>query len=404
MSKGKERIAVVVRLLFILFIIIATFTYAMFQGGTVSWSIFYIILPFMLYSLALFFYPLSDISAKRMIRTPVVERGGKLIVSLSLIRKSRFPLLYTLACDRWEETELEIVAKRKSEKLFVFGFKKQVEWEYVVEQMPRGQHVLQSVEVEVSDFFGWMKKTFVISEKDIILVMPKTTEIHYVPVDTQFDRGAMSSPFNIVKDTTMATGVRDYQPGDRVTWIHWKSFARTEALMTKEFEDRRSQDLYLLVDGMQSPAFEEQMELAASILMEASKQQTRMAFETTGSTPIHLPLIESEEQLHTALVHLAKIKPTLSDTPYVSTKYETAMQHGGAIIMITGNPDEHFIESVLLNTQTMKSVICFVIQKNGDKLNATLQQKIRFAKSKGIAVHVLKPEKFSQAFKEVTRK
>ena len=35
----------------------------------------------------------------------------------------------------------------------------------------------------------------------------------------------MASPLNIVKDTTMATGVRDYQSGDRVTWIHWKSFA-----------------------------------------------------------------------------------------------------------------------------------------------------------------------------------
>lgn len=397
-------IAVVVRLLFILFIVVATFTYAMFQGGIVSWSIFYIMLPFMLYSLALFFYPLSDISAKRTVRTPAVERGGKLIVSLSLLRKSGFPLLYTIASDQWEDLELEIAAKGKSKKFFIFGFKRHMEWEYVVEQMPRGQHVLQSVEVEVSDFFGWMKKTFVIAEKDIILVMPKTTEIHYVPVDTQFDRGAMNSPFTIVKDTTMATGVRDYQPGDRVTWIHWKSFARTETLMTKEFEDRQSQDLYLLVDGMQSPAFEEQVELAASILMEASKQQTKIAFESTGSTPFHLPLIESEEQLHNALVHLAKIKPTLSDATYVSTKYETAMQQGGAIIMITGNPDEQFVESVLMSTQNMKSVICFVIQKNGDVLNPTLQQKIRFAKSKGIAVHVLKPEKFSHAFKEVTRK
>ena len=50
----------------------------------------------------------------------------------------------------------------------------------------------------------------------------------------------------------MATGVRDYQAGDRVTWIHWKSFARTQNLMTKEFEDRQSEDILVLLDGRES--------------------------------------------------------------------------------------------------------------------------------------------------------
>ena len=70
----------------------------------------------------------------------------------------------------------------------------------------------------------------------------------------------MASPLNIVKDTTMATGVRDYQSGDRVSWIHWKSFARTQTLMTKEFEDRRSQELILVLDERPSEVFEEQVE------------------------------------------------------------------------------------------------------------------------------------------------
>ena len=83
------------------------------------------------------------------------------------------------------------------------------------------------------------------------------TDIHYVPIDTQYDLGSMISPYNVVKDTTMATGVRDYQSGDRVSWIHWKSFARTQTLMTKEFEDRRSQDLLVILDGRPSETFEE---------------------------------------------------------------------------------------------------------------------------------------------------
>ena len=79
------------------------------------------------------------------------------------------------------------------------------------------------------------------------------TDIHYVPIDTQYDLGSMISPYNVVKDTTMATGVRDYQSGDRVSWIHWKSFARTQTLMTKEFEDRRSQDLLCNISMVAHP-------------------------------------------------------------------------------------------------------------------------------------------------------
>ena len=83
------------RFVFVLLILASTFVFAMFQGGTVSWTIFYTILPFVLYSLALFFYPLFDFRAERKIRTSSVQKGGKLIVSITLKRRFRFPLLYT---------------------------------------------------------------------------------------------------------------------------------------------------------------------------------------------------------------------------------------------------------------------------------------------------------------------
>ena len=42
-------------------LLIATFVFAMFQGGFVSWFLFYTFLPFALYSFVLFFYPLTSI-------------------------------------------------------------------------------------------------------------------------------------------------------------------------------------------------------------------------------------------------------------------------------------------------------------------------------------------------------
>ena len=84
----------------------------MFQGGTVSWAIFYIILPFVIYSILLFLYPMSEMTVERIIRTPHVQNGEKLIVSLTVKRKSRFPLLYTVVAEKWTGHEIALLGKR----------------------------------------------------------------------------------------------------------------------------------------------------------------------------------------------------------------------------------------------------------------------------------------------------
>ena len=391
------------RFLFVLFVLLCAFVFAMFQGGSVSWTIFYAILPFILYSIALFFYPLSMLTVERIIRTPSVENGGKLKVGISVKRNFRFPLLYTVVSEKWREEEYLLSIGDKLKKLFLFGFRKEIEWDYEVERIPRGEHVLEGVEVEVSDFFGWIRKTRFIPIKNTILVYPNTTDMQYMSIDTQYDRGTMISPYNIVKDTTMATGVRDYQSGDRVSWIHWKSFARTQVLMTKEFEDRRSQQLTLIFDGRPSETFEEQVELGASILKGALNNQAEIGFVSTGPEHTAFPIIQSEEQFGRVLVYLAKVKPTGDTTTGMPSDYRNGSQQGESTILITGSPDWPFLESVVGKGASARSIICFVVVEKGIPLQEALAKDIRIAKSKGITVHMLTHSQFSTAFKEVTR-
>ncbi len=401
MTKTRKVLDVSGRFIFVLGVLALTFIYAMFQGGKVSWTVFYSLLPFVVYSTLLFFYPFSEITVKRSIRAMTIENGGKFLVTLVVKRKSRFPLLYTVVTEKWAEEETALLAGEQMKKLFLFGFRKEVEWQYEIEKMPRGEHVLEGVVVEVSDFLGWLQKRKVIDAKDTILVFPKMIDLHYVPFDRQYDRGTLASLLNIVKDTTMATGVRGYQPGDRVTWIHWKSFARTQTLMTKEFEDKRSQELLLLMDGRMSATFEDQVELTASILKAASNHEAELALMTTGLESSLFPFIQSEEQLHQGFVHLAKIKPTGEDKVAPLVDFSTEFQHGGGIVLITGKPDWPFMQSVLRNAKNAKSIICFVVVQEHEAMSKELENDIQLAKSEGVIVHVLGKERFREAFKEV---
>ncbi|WP_172373617.1 DUF58 domain-containing protein [Sporosarcina jiandibaonis] len=401
MKRFRKLISIWGRLVFVLLIILAAFVFAMFQGGYVSWAIFYAITPFILYSISLFLYPLRTVTAQRVIRTPSVKNGGKLLVSLTVKRDFPFPLLYTVISEKWRDEDILLVTKGTMKKLFVFGFQKTEEWQYEIDRMPRGEHVLEGLEIEVSDFFGWVRKKHFIPLKNTVLVYPKMTDIHYVPIDTQYDLGSMISPYNIVKDTTMATGIRDYQSGDRVSWIHWKSFARTQTLMTKEFEDRRSQDLLVIFDGRPSETFEEQVEFTASILKEATNDQAGIGFLTTGAESATFPFIQSEEQFNKVLIHLAKIKPSDESTAVISNDYRTEFSQSGSVILITAHPDWPFLESVISNVTNARSITCFTVVKKDAPVKNVLAEDIRLAKSKGISVHALTKEQFPTAFKGV---
>jgi uncharacterized protein (DUF58 family) len=399
MSKGKRMLSMTGRFVFIVGLFFSVYVFAMFQGGKVSWTIFYMLTPFLLYSIALFAYPMNNIKAERRIQTKTIESGGKLAVTVKLTRTFPFPILYTVATEKWADSAMELKAKKQTKHIFLFGFKKSVEFSYEIDKLPRGEHIVEGVEIEVSDFFGWIQKRAFLEMKDVILVFPTTTSIKYVPINAQYDRGSLVSPFSLVKDTTMATGVRDYQAGDRVTWIHWKSFARTQNLMTKEFEDRQSEDIIVLLDGRESNLFEEQVELAASIIEEATNHQANIAFASAGAETVTFPFIHSTDQLHDVFVHLAKIRPVAPEQ--IQSLSSTLEASAGSVVIVTSHPDWTFLQSMMGFVKNTRSVICFVLVDAEIALPTQLQEQIKFAKAKGITIHALSRKQFSQAFKEV---
>lgn len=52
--------------------------------------------------------------------------------------------------------------------------------------------------------------------------------------------------------TPYAAGIREYAPGDSLNRIHWKSTARRDQLMVKEFEQDPQADVWIFLDGLAS--------------------------------------------------------------------------------------------------------------------------------------------------------
>ncbi|TWT14516.1 DUF58 domain-containing protein [Planomicrobium sp. CPCC 101079] len=391
------------RLVFVLVILILTFSFAMFQGGFVSWFIFYMALPFALYSLLLTFYPLQDIQVTRKIHTAQIRKGGNFSATIDIRRSFPFPLLYTVLNEKTHSTALKELIEDERKNMLVPGFRKTYSWTYEIENMPRGEHVLEGIQIEIGDFFGWVKKTKLLPLKQVVLVYPNTVELAYRPMESRYDQGAMAAPFTLVKDTTTAAGIRDYHPGDRVSWIHWKSFARTQTMRTKEFEDRQSQDLFLLDDRLSSDRFETQIELVASILQTIVRSHSNVAYLSIGKTHDYFPVIQTEEHLQRAMYHLTKVQADLEKPVEEVATQDLLQVKASSLLYVTSHLTMDMISSIQRNVKHLNTCMCLVVTNKGEKISSEDEAAHQFARSRGFIVKRIGPENFATVFTEVSR-
>ncbi|WP_240616450.1 DUF58 domain-containing protein [Planococcus maitriensis] len=390
-------------MIFVLILLFLTFSFAMFQGGFVSWFIFYVSVPFILYSVLLSFYPLRNLRAERTVHTPRVRSGHRFSATVTVRRAFPFPLLYTVLEEQAQSARLKVRMAEAGRQLLLPGFRQEFSWTYEIDEMPRGEHVLEGVTVETADFFGWVKKRQLLPIREAILVYPNTVDMMYRPIGSSFDQGSIAAPFTLVKDTTMASGIRDYQPGDRVSWIHWKSFARTQTMRTKEFEDRQSQDLFLLDDRSPSPVFEIQVELIASILTSVVASHASVAYLSAGTPRAFFPLIQNDEQLQRALYHLAKVQDDLDRPIAAVVGHDLKQVRVSSLVYVTGALSREMVDEIRRNVTGLSQCLCLVVTEKGQSITTEDEKNHQYARSKGFRVKLIGPENFASAFMEANR-
>jgi uncharacterized protein (DUF58 family) len=112
----------------------------------------------------------------------------------------------------------------------------------------RGQFVLGPVTIYSGDPFGLFQFPRQIAAMSSIIVYPPTVPIHSFaqPIGTLSGGESVRRRAHFI--TTNASGVREYQPGDSFNRIHWRSTARRDRLLVKEFELDPLADVWVFLD------------------------------------------------------------------------------------------------------------------------------------------------------------
>lgn len=384
-----------IRFFVIIFLMVITFSYAMFQGGFVSWFVFYSTIPFFMYSFLLTFAPIRIRQVKREIKPSILQRGDTAQVTISFQNRSWFPLLFMTVQEMGIDDSFYRQSKGQVNHIFFVGWKRNFNWTYDIEELNRGEYKFHSLMFTFTDFFGWTIRKKVVNEPQSVVVFPKITQLTYKPLQLYSQGGALL-PFAFQKDTTNITGVRDYQAGDRFSWIHWKSFAKNETLRTKEFEDNQTQELFLTIDRSTGKHFEETVDLAASILQSVVSHRGKISFLSLGENRLIYPNMKTSVQLSDVMNHLAIVKPDAKEGIDVLLAKETQHLRTATLLIITGEISEQLNRYFVNSGQ---SIICLLIVESED-VEAIKRVKIQ---EPNVKVMPISQRQFRDVFAEVMK-
>ena len=141
---------------------------------------------------------------------------------------------------------------------------------YVLDRLPRGRYAFEEVRVEIADPFELERVTVSLPTPGALLVYPRL-----VRLDRLFSESGTRSHDGrrllLHRPSGFELhGVREYEQGESLRHVHWRSTARRGQLMVKELEDAPRDEIAVVLDAdaasVVGQSFDVQVRAAGSIL------------------------------------------------------------------------------------------------------------------------------------------
>ncbi|TFB14282.1 DUF58 domain-containing protein [Filobacillus milosensis] len=416
-------LATIIRLILVLLLFTTLFSYAMFQGGFVSWFLFFGFLPILIYSFFMIFYPLSLIKIDRQLSKKYLQAGQKVQVNLMIKSPIPFPILFLIIEDRlprsinYNDTrhfkyqflrKPDSLLKRDINKTIIFPrFKRKVVYSYEIPSIPRGLHQLKDVKIMTGDFLGLVKKEKIYQLPINVLVEPREVDLRIDSEIAYFEEGEHTAYSIKANHTNLVSGVRDYAPGDRVSWLDWKTTAKKQKLVTKEFEQEKHKDLTVVLDGIRHKkndwlAFEASVEIANSIVRESMEDHGKVSFVAIGQQRHEISLERGKRQLDQLTRFMAEVQLVDEEKAFSSKLLKEGMliSKDRNLVVVTHYLEQRFHRTLLqINQQEAKISLVYIRSKHD--ISNSERKILDQLDQEGVIVTWLHEDKLTRKFIEV---
>ncbi len=195
----------------------------------------------------------DNVCSTRQISATTAKEGDQVTIQIEITNRSKWPIAWMLIEDLLPSTSftsklpaLEISGKRID--ICKFRGKETKRWIYQATCQRRGYHQIGPTLIETGDMFGFNRRFRVLTEPEFLLVYPTAVALDGYDVDSQRPIGEVVMTNRLFEDPTRIAGVREYQPGDPLNRIHWRTTASSGKLQSKLYEPSSLSGATLIVD------------------------------------------------------------------------------------------------------------------------------------------------------------
>ncbi|TQI71049.1 uncharacterized protein (DUF58 family) [Gramella sp. Hel_I_59] len=166
-------------------------------------------------------------------------------VILKLRNNYRFPVTAEVI----DEVPLQFQKRDflKSKKL---GSRSEEKLEYQLIPLERGEYIFGNLNIYISSKLGLVRRRYITGKEQSVKVYPSFVQmkkLDFLALDQKINLQGMKR-IRRIGHTMEFEQIKEYVRGDDVRTINWKATAKQNALMVNQFQDERSQPVYIIID------------------------------------------------------------------------------------------------------------------------------------------------------------
>ena len=187
---------------------------------------------------------------------------------------------------------------------------------YVLEDVPRGRYALEAADLVLGDPFGLAEARIALERRDTLLVYPRVFDLDGVFTDAGAAGGDEGRALLHRTAGYDLHSIRDFQQGESLRRVHWRSTAKRRTLMVKELTELPRDESAVLLDGDRdssvgapgASSFDAQVRAAASLLNRMVEGGQRCSLVMHGQTRRRIRIRAGGGDWGTALAALAAVR------------------------------------------------------------------------------------------------
>ena len=222
---------------------------------------------------------------------------------------------------------------------------------YVLPHVSRGRYRFEAVRAVFEDPFALARAEQTLGAESTLLVYPRLVELDRVFSEL----GVTLAGGHVVLRRTAGFdlhSVREYQQGESLRKVHWRTTARRGELMVKELEDMPHDEVAVLLDAdsrsVVGESFDVQVRAAGSILRANALRGRRALLSITSSPPESCQVGSIDSEWRMALELLAGAEPTGNDSlaRFLERDASPALQ-AVELVVVTASLEAQLVDALL---------------------------------------------------------